>query len=66
MKTVDPSWPNIKRAARYRERAAALRDLALAEPAGSLRENLLKIAEQYDDLSISIEALQQPMPAGRP
>jgi len=53
------SWPDPKRAVRYREQAQNLRDMAAAEPVGSLRESLLALSRQYDALADSIEAKGQ-------
>jgi len=49
-------WPSEKRATHYRAQAQSLRDLANAEPIGSLRTSLSALAQQYDSLSASIEA----------
>ena len=42
------------RAAHYRERAAHLRSLAEGEPFGRLRENLIGLADQFDELAESL------------
>ena len=39
------------RAAHYRERAAQLREMAVAEPIGRLRDRLVNLAAQYDRLA---------------
>jgi hypothetical protein len=48
------SWPNERRAAHYREQAGKLRDMAEAEPRGELRDQLLVLAAQYDDLAANL------------
>ena len=45
-----PHWPNRERAAHYREQSAKLRALAEAEPAGEMHDQLIALAEQYEDL----------------
>src|SRR3954470_7666871 len=42
------------RAAHYRERAAHLRSLAEGEPFGRLRENLIGLADQFEELAESL------------
>jgi hypothetical protein len=42
--------PNSERAAHYREQAQRLRALADAEPLGEMRDQLLALVEQYEDL----------------
>jgi hypothetical protein len=46
------------RSAHYRNQAAHIRELSEQEPVGKLRENLLDVARQYDELAASIERSQ--------
>jgi hypothetical protein len=43
------------RAARYREQAAQLKDMAHAESIGRLRDRLLDLAEQYEGLAANVQ-----------
>jgi hypothetical protein len=45
-----PHWPNSERAAHYREQAQKLKALAEAEPPGEMRDQLMALVEQYEDL----------------
>jgi len=47
------------RSAHYREQAARLRTMGEQEPLGRLREQLLSVAQQYDELADSID--RQPL-----
>ena len=49
-----PEWPN-RRALHYREQAVKFRDMAEAEPAGALREQLFALASEYDMLANSLD-----------
>jgi hypothetical protein len=42
------------RAAHYRDRAMHLRSLAEAEPVGRLRDKLIELANEFDDLAESL------------
>ena len=42
------------RAERYRDKATSLRELAEAEPIGLLRQRLIELAWQYDQLAASL------------
>ena len=48
------------RSAHYREQAARLRGLSEQEPVGTLREELLSVARQYDELADSIDRQTLP------
>jgi hypothetical protein len=48
-----------QRAAYYRDKAAQLREIAEAEPIGRLRDRLLHLAQQYDDVAEIVEARRQ-------
>jgi len=48
-----------QRAAYYRDKAAQFREIAEAEPIGRLRERLLHLARQYDDVAEIVEARRQ-------
>jgi len=48
------------RSAHYRDQAARLRGLSDQEPVGSLREQLLHVARQYDELADSIDRQTLP------
>jgi hypothetical protein len=49
-----------RRAARYRERAVTLMEMAEVEPTGRRRYQLLELATCYDELAAGLE----PVPAG--
>ena len=49
-------FPN--RSAHYRNQAAHIRELSEQEPVGTLRENLLDVGRQYDELAASIDRSQ--------
>jgi len=42
------------RAERYREKAKSLREMAEAEPIGLLRQRLIELAGQYEQLAASL------------
>ncbi len=46
-----PSWPAIQRAAHYREQAAKLREFAAGELVEEVRERLIAVADQYEELA---------------
>ena len=48
------SWPNERRATHYREQAEKLRDMAEAEPRGELRDQLIALAAQYDEMAANL------------
>jgi hypothetical protein len=48
-----------QRAAYYRDKAAQFREIAEAEPIGRLRDRLLHLAQQYDDVAEIVEARRQ-------
>jgi hypothetical protein len=48
------SWPNTRRAAHYLEQGEKFQDMAEAEPPGELRDKLLALAAQYDELAKNI------------
>ena len=48
-----------QRAAYYREKAAQFREIAEAEPIGRLRDRLLYLARQHDDVAAIVEARRQ-------
>jgi hypothetical protein len=48
-----------QRAAYYRDKAAQCREIAEAEPIGRLRDRLLHLAQQYDDVAEIVEARRQ-------
>lgn len=43
--------PDAKRAERYRRQAAELRAIAITEPTDNLREQLLILAQHYEELA---------------
>ena len=47
------------RAAYYRDKAAQFREIAAAEPIGRLRDRLLHLARQYDEVAGIVEAKRQ-------
>ena len=53
------SAANQLRAAYYRDKAAQFREIAEAEPIGRLRDRLLHLARQYDDVAKIVEARRQ-------
>ena len=42
------------RAERYRDKAKSRREMAQAEPVGALRQRLIELAAQYDELAASL------------
>jgi hypothetical protein len=46
------------RSAHYRNQAAHIRGLSEQEPVGKLRDRLLDVARQYEELAASIECSQ--------
>jgi hypothetical protein len=50
------SWPAGQRAAHYQQFAMKLRDMAAAENASKERDQLIALAEQYQELAISLQA----------
>ena len=46
------------RSAHYRNQAAHIRELSEQEPVGKLRDRLLDVARQYEELAASIERSQ--------
>ena len=50
------SWPNKDRAAHYREQAAKLREMAEAETAVAVRQQLLTLANEYTRLVSRLSA----------
>jgi hypothetical protein len=42
------------RAERYRDKAKSLREMAEAEPIGLLRQRLIELAGQYDEVAASL------------
>jgi|SRR5579863_9378862 len=55
-----------QRAARYRDRAAVLRDMAREEPIGPLRSRLLDLAHKYQEVAASLEKNNPRSVARRP
>jgi hypothetical protein len=47
----------VQRIARYREQAKRLREFAVTEPPGAIHDNLLTLADQYDEMA---DKLTQP------
>lgn len=62
MNAQQAAHPNTEKADRYRARATELRHMAVNEPEGELRTNLLRLAEQYDKLADSVAAIGKPIP----
>lgn len=54
-----PHWPSAERAAHYREQARKLRALAEAEPVGESKDQLLALAEQYEQLVLRLAPSEQ-------
>ena len=54
-----PHWPNAERAAHYRDQAQKLRVLADAEPVGGTKDQLLALAEQYEQLVLRLAPSEQ-------
>ena len=52
-----------ERATRYRQEAEKFRQMADVESTGVLRETLLMIATEYDDLAATIEPSKENRPA---
>jgi len=48
------SWPASERVSHYRELAAKLRQMAEMETAGPMRDQLLALAEQYQQLASNL------------
>ena len=48
----------MQRALHLREQAAAFREYARSDPTGQLRDRLLKLAEQCEEIAAAIEAGQ--------
>ena len=53
------------RSAHYRNQAAHIRELSEQEPVGKLRDRLLDVARQYEELAASMERSQLGYPAGQ-
>jgi hypothetical protein len=51
---------NARRAVRYREQAERLREMAASEPDDILRDQLVRIAQQHDQLAARLDAAHQP------
>jgi hypothetical protein len=50
------SWPASRRALHYGTEAEKFRRMADAEPVGRVREQLLSVARQYQELAESLKA----------
>jgi len=55
------SWPASQRVSHYRELAAKLRHMAEMETVGPTRNQLLALAEQYQQLASNLSG-RQPSP----
>lgn len=53
------SWPASQRAAHYQNRADKLRDLAAGEPATRVRDRLLALAAEYQELADNLRLPQR-------
>lgn len=51
---------NARRAGRYREHTERLAEMAASERDDELRDQLLRIAQQHEELAVRLDAAHQP------